>query len=89
MNTSAIGLKLLRTFVRSGSWTYKVRQGVAAGMIRKGGMGFLPKPLSSEEKFLPDLDWEGQTFSGVEVKRLAGTARQRLFPAPHRIRYAD
>jgi len=65
MKTSALSLKFLRPFVRSGGWTYKVRQGVAAGMIRKGGLGFIPKPLSPEEKFLLGLDWKGQTIYDI------------------------
>src|SRR5882757_8541480 len=65
MKTTALGLKFLRPFVRSGGWTYKVRQGVAAGMIRKGGLGFIPKPLSPEEKFLLGLDWKGKTIYDI------------------------
>src|SRR5882724_5555052 len=65
MNTLSLGSKFLRPFVRSGGWTYKIRQGVAAGMVRKGGLGFVPKPLSPEEKFLLGLDWEGRTVYDV------------------------
>jgi FkbM family methyltransferase len=65
MKASALSLKFLRPLVRAGGWTYKVRQGVAAGMIRKGGLGFLPKRLSPEEKFLLELSWEGQTVYDV------------------------
>jgi FkbM family methyltransferase len=62
---SAFGLKLLRPFVRSGGWTYKIRQGVAAGLIRKGGLGFIPKAPTPEEKFLLDLEWKGETVYDV------------------------
>jgi FkbM family methyltransferase len=65
MKTSALSLNFLRPFIRSGGWTYKIRQGVAAGMIRRGGLGFLPKRLSPEEKFLLGLDWAGQTVYDV------------------------
>jgi FkbM family methyltransferase len=65
MKTSTMGWNFLRPFIRLGGWTYKIRQGVAAGLIRKGGLGFIPKPLSPEEKFLLDLDWEGQTVYDV------------------------
>jgi FkbM family methyltransferase len=65
MKTSALGLKLLRPFVRSGGWTYKMRQGVAAGLMRKGGLGFIPKRPTREEKFLLDLDWKGETVYDI------------------------
>jgi len=65
MKTSAFNFNFLRPFVRSGGWTYKIRQGIAAGLMRKGGLGFIPKPPSLEEKFLFDLDWRGQTVYDV------------------------
>jgi len=65
MKTLTSGLNVLRPFFRSRDWTYKIRQGVAAGLIRKGGFGFIPRALSPEEKFLLDLDWEGQTIYDV------------------------
>lgn len=58
-------MKWLRPFVRSGGWTYKIRQGLAAGLKRKGGFGFVPRSLSPEEKFLLELEWKGQTVYDV------------------------
>src|ERR1700722_11234750 len=65
MKTLDVGLNLVRPFLRSGGWTYTIRQGVAAGLERKGGLGFIPKPLSPEEKFLLDLPWEGLTVYDI------------------------
>jgi FkbM family methyltransferase len=65
MKASVLSLKFFRPFVRSGNWTYKIRRGVAVGLKRKGGFGFLPKALSPEEKFLLDLDWEGKTIYDI------------------------
>ena len=65
MKATALGWNFLRPFIRQGGWTYKIRQGVAAGLIRKGGLGFIPKPLSPEEKFLLNLEWTGQTVYDV------------------------
>jgi FkbM family methyltransferase len=65
MKRSSWGLRFLRPFVRSGSWTYKIRRGVAAGLMRRGGLGFIPSPPSLEEKFLLDLDWQGQTIYDI------------------------
>jgi FkbM family methyltransferase len=53
--------------------TYTVRHGLAAGMRRKGGLGFLPVafPETTEERFLSNLDLAGKTvydlggFEGV------------------------
>jgi FkbM family methyltransferase len=64
-NTMDLGLKWIRPFLHSGDWTYKIRQGVATGLKRKGGFGFIPRSLSPEEKFLLDLDLEGQTVYDV------------------------
>lgn len=65
MKALALSSRFLRPFLRSGGWTYTIRQGVAAGLVRKGGLGFIPRALSQEEKFLLDLDWEGQTVYDV------------------------
>jgi FkbM family methyltransferase len=65
MKALALGSKFLRPFLRSGAWTYTIRQGVAAGLVRKGGLGFIPRSLSLEERFLLDLDWEGQTVYDI------------------------
>ena len=65
MKTLERGLKLFRPVVRSGLWTYRMRQGVAAGLKRRGGFGFWPKNLSAEEQFLVGLDWKGLTVYDV------------------------
>ncbi|HEV2437949.1 MAG TPA: FkbM family methyltransferase [Verrucomicrobiae bacterium] len=65
MKTLDLSLRFIRPVIRSGHWTYKIRQGVAAGLRRKGGFGFIPRSLSPEEKFLLGLDWEGQTVYDV------------------------
>jgi len=65
MKTLDVGLNLVRPFLRSGGWTYTIRQGVAAGLKRKGGLGFIPKPLSLEEKFLVELPWKGLTVYDI------------------------
>ena len=65
MRTLDLGLKWIRPFVRSRDWTYKIRHGLAAGLKRKGGFGFVPRSLSPEEKFLLELEWKGQTVYDV------------------------
>jgi FkbM family methyltransferase len=65
MNTLELGLKFIRPAIRSGRWTYKIRQGIATGLKRKGGFGFIPRSLSPEEEFLLDLKWEGQMVYDV------------------------
>lgn len=65
MKTLEMGLKFIRPVIRSECWTYKIRQGVAAGLKRQGGLGFIPRALSPEEKFLLDLDLNGQTIYDV------------------------
>ncbi|MEO7143126.1 MAG: FkbM family methyltransferase [Bryobacteraceae bacterium] len=44
---------------------YTVRSGIAAGLKRRGGLGFLPKSLSSEERFLIALDLTGQVVYDI------------------------
>jgi len=65
MKTLESGLKFLRPVIRSGHWTYKIRQGVAAGLKRRGGFSFIPRSLSPEEKFLLNLNWTGLTVYDV------------------------
>ena len=65
MKTLELSSKWVRPFLHSRDWTYKIRQGVAAGLKRKGGFGFIPRSLSAEERFLVDLDWTGQTVYDV------------------------
>jgi hypothetical protein len=40
---------------------YTSRSGLTKGLKRKGGLGFIPRQPSLEEKFLLDLDINGQT----------------------------
>lgn len=65
MKTLDLGLKWIRPFFRSRDWTYKIRQGLAAGLKRKGGFGFIPRSLSPEEKLLARLEWAGRTVYDV------------------------
>lgn len=46
---------------------YVQRTGLAAGLKRRGGFGFLPllKPLSQEHQFLAGMDWRGKTVYDV------------------------
>tara|TARA_B100000315_G_scaffold246953_1_gene274953 strand:- start:3492 stop:4268 length:777 start_codon:yes stop_codon:yes gene_type:complete len=46
---------------------YKIRNGIAKGLIRKGGFAFIPtyKKLTSEDLFLLDLDLVGQNIYDV------------------------
>ena len=46
---------------------YTVRQGIAKGLKRKGGLGFIPQKMSltEEEKFLLDLDLSEQTVYDI------------------------
>ena len=44
------------------NYVYTVQHGLAKGLKRRGGFGFLPKSgLSKEERFLIELDIRGQT----------------------------
>ena len=65
MQTPELGLKFIRPLIRSGSWTYTIRQGVASGLRRQGGFGFIPRRRSPEERFLLGLDLEGWTVYDV------------------------
>ena len=53
-------MNVLRPLFRN--HVYTVRHGLAKGLKRKGGFGFVPSPLTQEEKFLIDLDLTGQTI---------------------------
>jgi len=44
---------------------YSIRYGLAKGLKRKGGIEFVPRPLSLEERFLKTLDFSGQTIYDV------------------------
>lgn len=47
--------------------TYAVREGLASGLKKRGGLGFLarPRPLSVEEQFLADIPLAGCTVYDV------------------------
>jgi len=49
------------------NFTYTIRHGLAAGMRRKGGLGFLPIAVrqSPEERFLSGLDLAGKTVYDI------------------------
>lgn len=51
--------------VISKSHIYTARSGLAKGLKRKGGLGFIPRQLSLEEKFLLSLDINGQTVYDI------------------------
>jgi FkbM family methyltransferase len=44
---------------------YTVRSGVAKGLKRRGGFGFMPRQMSQEEAFLAGLDLSGKTIFDV------------------------
>jgi FkbM family methyltransferase len=44
---------------------YTSRSGLTKGLKLKGGLGFIPRQLSSEEKFLLGLDINGQTIYDI------------------------
>ena len=44
---------------------YTSRSGLVKGLKRKGGVGFIPRQLSLEEKFLMNLDINGQTIYDI------------------------
>lgn len=56
---------VLRPFLKN--YVYTVRHGIANGLERKGGLGFIPNlpPLKQEEKFLMNLDLKGQTIYDI------------------------
>jgi FkbM family methyltransferase len=41
-------------------FTYTTRSGMASGLKRKGGMGFMPRRLTEEERFYQSLDLRGK-----------------------------
>ena len=44
---------------------YTARSGLIKGLKRKGGLGFIPRPVSLEEKFLLGLDLNGHTIYDI------------------------
>lgn len=79
-----------------GSYTYTVRHGLAAGMRRKGGLGFLPfeSGETAETRFLRGLHLEGKVvydigaFEGVLTLFFARQARQVITYEPNPRNYA-
>lgn len=45
--------------------TYTTRSGIAAGLKRKGGLGFLPRTVTEEERFYLDLDLQGKVVYDI------------------------
>jgi FkbM family methyltransferase len=47
-------------------FTYTARSGLACGLRRRGGLGFLPaRPPTAEERWLLNQDWRGQVVFDV------------------------
>lgn len=56
--------RFARTVFRN--YVYTIRHGIATGLKRRGGLGFLPKSsLTKEERFLMTLDLKGQTVYDI------------------------
>ena len=74
-----------------GNYTYTIRHGLANGMRRKGGLGFVPfEPAETAEiKFLRSLKLEGKTvydlgaFEGVLALYFARRAKQVIAYEPN------
>ena len=45
--------------------TYTTRSGIAAGLKRRGGYGFIPRQMSDEERFYLSLELTGKTIYDV------------------------
>jgi FkbM family methyltransferase len=69
--------------------TYVARCGVAAGLRRQGGMGFLHRAQSDEEIFVRSIDLKGKTvfdvgaFEGLFTLRFASEAARVVTFEPH------
>jgi FkbM family methyltransferase len=59
----AIIISILRSLVKNRIYT--ARTGLTKGLKRKGGLCFIPRQLSLEEKFLMNLDINGQTIYDI------------------------
>jgi len=46
--------------------TYTTRSGIAAGLKRRGGLGFLPRSMGEEERFYQSLNLVGKTVYDIE-----------------------
>jgi FkbM family methyltransferase len=68
---------------------YTARCGVAKGLRRRGGLGWLPRGESDEERFVRELDVAGKvvydvgSFEGLFTCRFAQSARQVVTFEPH------
>jgi len=78
-----------------GNTTYTIRHGLAAGMQRKGGLGFLPMQVNetAETRFFRSLDLVGKTvydiggFEGVLTLFFARKAREVITFEPNARNY--
>jgi FkbM family methyltransferase len=61
------GIHRLAAYTRpiTDRFTYRTRSGMAKGLKRSGGYGFLPRKLSDEERFFLSLDLAGKVFYDV------------------------
>ena len=59
--------RMLVSYIRpiTGHFTYTTRSGIAAGLKRRGGIGFLPRSLTEEERFYQTLDLRGKTVYDI------------------------
>jgi len=48
-----------------GNAVYRVRGGVGKGLLRKGGLGFIPRRVSPEQRFIEGLDLNGLTVYDI------------------------
>jgi len=57
----------LASYIRTATddGVYTIRAGVAKGLKRRGGFGFIPRRMSNEEAFLTSLDFRGKTVFDV------------------------
>lgn len=56
-------ISVLRSLVKNR--VYTSRSGMAKGLKLKSGLWFIPRPLTQEEKFLINLDINGQTIYDI------------------------
>ncbi len=60
---ATISVHVLRPLTRNR--VYRVRHGLASGLLVKGGLDFLPRPVSPEERFLTRCDFCGRTVLDI------------------------
>jgi len=69
--------------------TYTARSGLATGLRRKGGLGFIPREATSEEEFLRSIDYHGKVvydigcFIGITTMFFASRAKQVIAFEPN------